>query len=125
MAGSVVKFDDPVTLLNNTCTAMMRRKGKDLSARQLGILLTCYLQRGPHTVSDLATELNATKPQITRAVGRLEAFGFLQRKINPSNRRRAVIQRTKKGVGFLHQLRRTIADVPEIARFAAGEKVAA
>ena len=40
----------------------------DLSARQLAILLTVYLEAPPHTVRGLAHKLNVTKPVITRAL---------------------------------------------------------
>jgi len=38
----------------------------DLSARQLSILLTIYLEPPPHTVRGLAAKLKVTKPVITR-----------------------------------------------------------
>ena len=58
-------------VLRDTVVALVRRDGPDLSARQLGVFLTCYLQEGAHTVRGLAAELNVSKPAITRALDRL------------------------------------------------------
>ena len=47
----------------------------DLSARQLAVLLTIYLETPPHTVRGLAAKLRVTKPVITRA---LDTMGKLE-----------------------------------------------
>ncbi|MBV8913412.1 MAG: MarR family transcriptional regulator, partial [Acetobacteraceae bacterium] len=60
--------DQLVGILRETVAALVRRDGPDLSARQLGVLLTCYLHDGGHTVRGLAAELNVSKPAITRAL---------------------------------------------------------
>ena len=60
--------DAQVGLLRDTVVALVRRDGADLSARQLGVFLTCYLNDGGHTVRGLAAELNVSKPAITRAL---------------------------------------------------------
>ena len=39
--------DQLVGILRDTVVALVRRDGPDLSARQLGVFLTCYLQDGP------------------------------------------------------------------------------
>jgi len=46
--------DQMVGILRETIVALVRRDGPDLSARQLGVFLTCYLLDGGHTVSGLA-----------------------------------------------------------------------
>ena len=63
--------DHMVGILRETVVALVRRDGADLSARQLGVFLTCYLRDGGHTVRGLAAELNVSKPAITRALDRL------------------------------------------------------
>ncbi len=63
--------DQLVGILRDTVVALVRRDGPDLSARQLGVFLTCYLQDGAHTVRGLAADLNVSKPAITRALDRL------------------------------------------------------
>ena len=85
----------------------MRRDAPDLSARQLALLLTVYLTPAPHTVRGLAAELRVSKPAITRAVDRLSLLGLARRKIDETDRRNVLIQRTIKGSVFL----RDIADI--------------
>jgi DNA-binding MarR family transcriptional regulator len=84
---------------------LVRRSGPDLSARQLGVFLTCYLRDGGHTVRGLAAELNVSKPAITRALDRLGELDLARRKIDPLDRRSVLVQRTLKGAAFLRDLR--------------------
>ena len=49
--------DQLVGILRETVVSLVRRDGPDLSARQLGVFLTCYLLDGGHTVRGLAAEL--------------------------------------------------------------------
>lgn len=97
--------DELVNILRDTVVSMVRRDGADLSARQLGVFLTCYLQDGPHTVRGLAAELNVSKPAITRALDRLAELDFARRKVDPADRRSVIVQRTPKGSAFLRELR--------------------
>ena len=46
---------------------IIRRKGPDLSTRQMAILLTVYLTEGPHSVRGLANGLAISKPATSRA----------------------------------------------------------
>jgi hypothetical protein len=73
--------DQLVGILRDTVVALVRRDGPDLSARQLGVFLTCYLQEGAHTVRGLAAELNVSKPAITRALDRLGELDLARRKV--------------------------------------------
>lgn len=97
--------DAQVGLLRDTVVALVRRDGADLSARQLGVFLTCYLNDGGHTVRGLAAELNVSKPAITRALDRLGELDLARRKIDPMDRRSVLVQRTPKGAAFLRDLR--------------------
>ena len=97
--------DQLVNILRDTVVAMVRRDGPDLSARQLGVFLTCYLQDGAHTVRGLAAELNVSKPAITRALDRLGELDLARRKVDPLDRRSVLVQRTLKGAAFLRDLR--------------------
>ncbi len=83
--------------------ASVRRDAPDLSARQMSVLLTVYLTPPPHTVRGLAEHLKVTKPVITRAVDRLGELSFVRRKIDPSDRRSVLLQRTVKGSVFLRE----------------------
>lgn len=97
--------DQLVGILRDTVVALVRRDGPDLSARQLGVFLTCYLQEGAHTVRGLAAELNVSKPAITRALDRLGELDLARRKVDPSDRRSVLVQRTLKGAAFLRDMR--------------------
>jgi DNA-binding MarR family transcriptional regulator len=97
--------DAQIALLRETICSLVRRDGVDLSARQLGVFLTCYLHDGGHTVRGLAADLNISKPAITRALDRLGELDFARRKIDPQDRRSILVQRTTRGAAFLRDLR--------------------
>ena len=97
--------DQMIGILRDTIVALVRRDGPDLSARQLGVFLTCYLQDGAHTVRGLAADLNVSKPAITRALDRLGELDLARRKVDPMDRRSVLVQRTLKGAAFLRDLR--------------------
>jgi DNA-binding MarR family transcriptional regulator len=102
--------DHLVGILRDTVVALVRRDGPDLSARQLGVFLTCYLRDGGHTVRGLAAELNVSKPAITRALDRLGELDLARRKVDPLDRRSVLVQRTTKGTTFLRDLRSIMSE---------------
>jgi DNA-binding MarR family transcriptional regulator len=105
-----------VGILRETVVALVRRDGPDLSARQLGVFLTCYLHDGGHTVRGLAADLNVSKPAITRALDRLGELDLARRKIDPLDRRSVLVQRTVKGQAFLRELRSILTEAGAIIR---------
>ncbi len=107
--------DQLVGTLRDTVVALVRRDGPDLSARQLGVFLTCYLQEGPHTVRGLAADLNVSKPAITRALDRLGELDLARRKVDPLDRRSVLVQRTMKGAAFLRDLRSIMSEASAAA----------
>jgi len=110
MAAAPLSSDQLVGILRDTVVALVRRDGVDLSARQLGVFLTCYLNDGAHTVRGLAQELNVSKPAITRALDRLSELDYVRRKVDPSDRRSVLVQRTVKGAAFLRETRHIMTD---------------
>jgi DNA-binding MarR family transcriptional regulator len=108
--------DQLVGILRDTIVALVRRDGPDLSARQLGVFLTCYLQEGAHTVRGLAADLNVSKPAITRALDRLGELDLARRKVDPMDRRSVLVQRTLKGAAFLRDLRGIMSEAVVISR---------
>jgi DNA-binding MarR family transcriptional regulator len=108
--------DQLVGILRDTVVALVRRDGPDLSARQLGVFLTCYLQDGAHTVRGLAAALNVSKPAITRALDRLGELDLARRKVDPMDRRSVLVQRTLKGSAFLRDMRGIMAEAASGAR---------
>jgi DNA-binding MarR family transcriptional regulator len=91
-------------LLHDLSFAMVRDGEPDLSARQLTILLTIYLEPPPHTVRGLAAKLAVTKPVITRALDTMGRIGLLSRRRDEADRRNVVVQRTVKGALFVERL---------------------
>lgn len=112
--------DALLNVLRDTIVALVRRDGPDLSARQLGVLLTVYLGDGPHTVRGLAAELKVSKPAITRALDRLGELDLARRKVDPMDRRSVLVQRTLKGAAFLRDLRSTMGEAAAAAGKASG-----
>src|SRR5215470_2731061 len=105
MAVASSNTDQLIGVLRDTVVGLVRRDGVDLSSRQLGVFLTCYLRDGAHTVRGLAAELNVSKPAITRALDRLGELDLARRKVDPMDRRSVLVQRTLKGTAFLRDLR--------------------
>jgi DNA-binding MarR family transcriptional regulator len=97
--------DQLLSTLRHTVTALVQRAGPDLSARQLSVLLVCYLEVGPHTVRGLSERLGINKPAITRALDRLGELDLALRIEDANDRRSVNVKRTMKGAGFLRELR--------------------
>jgi len=104
-----------IGILRETIVALVRSDGPDLSARQLAVLLTVYLGEGPHTVRGLASDLNVSKPAITRALDRLGELDLARRKVDPADRRSVLVQRTPKGSAFLQDLQSVMAEAAKAA----------
>jgi len=65
-----------------------------LSARQLAILMSVYLESTSHTVKSLSEKLNVTKAVVSRALDTLTKHGFVKRAPDPSDRRSVIVTRT-------------------------------
>ena len=91
-------------LWHDVSLAMVRDEEPDLSARQITVLITIYLEPQPHTVRALAAKLQVTKPVITRALDTMGRLGLVTRKRDPSDRRNVLVQRTVSGALFLERL---------------------
>ena len=96
--------------------ALVRREGADLSTRQIGVFLICYLETDAQTVRGLAAKLNISRTAICRALNRLSEFDLVHRKTDPLDRRSVLVQRTAIGAGFLRDLQRILADAANEAR---------
>jgi DNA-binding MarR family transcriptional regulator len=106
MSGSVMETGEGLAgVLRATIVELVRRDGPDLSARQLGVFLTCYLDAEAQTVRGLAAKLGVSKPAITRALDRLTEFDLVKRKTDPLDRRSVLVQRTPAGMAFSRELR--------------------
>tara|TARA_R110000868_G_scaffold404524_1_gene682796 strand:- start:1703 stop:2083 length:381 start_codon:yes stop_codon:yes gene_type:complete len=95
----------------------VRRDTPDLTARQLAVLLTVYIENPPHTVRGLAATLNVSKPAITRALDRLGEYGFVRRRPDETDRRSVLVQRTVKGSVFLTEFGDLVVNASSGTRF--------
>jgi DNA-binding MarR family transcriptional regulator len=99
-----------VNVLRDTVVALVRQDGPDLSARQFGVFLTCYLEGDAQTVRGLASALDVSKPVISRALDRLADFDLVRRKADPTDRRSVLVQRTSAGTAYLKDIRSILRD---------------
>ena len=76
---------------------LVRDNERDLTDRQMAVLLTVYLAPPPHTVRGLATKLGVTKPVITRALDTMGGLGLLTRRRDDGDRRNVLVHRTLEG----------------------------
>jgi DNA-binding MarR family transcriptional regulator len=107
--------EDLTPVLRKTMVSLVRMEGADLTARQLGIFLTVYLEKGPHTVRGLAALFDVCKPAVSRALDRLGECDLARRKADPRDRRSVLVQRTDRGWAFLAEVRRAMGEAAECA----------
>ncbi|WP_454853340.1 MarR family transcriptional regulator [Rhizobium binxianense] len=82
----------------------VREDDRDLTLRQMAILLHIYLVPPPHTVRGLAATLDVTKPVITRALDTMGEMGLVDRVRDERDRRNVIIKRTVAGALYLEKL---------------------
>jgi DNA-binding MarR family transcriptional regulator len=102
-------YEQQVDILRQTVIALVRRESPDLTARQLGVFLTCYLDDEAQIVRGWAAKLKVSKPAITRALDRLSEFDLVRRKTGPLDRRSVSAQWTATGMAFLRDLKKILA----------------
>lgn len=89
----------------------------DLSLRQLGTMLTCYLADGPQPIRGLQQQLGLGDAALKRTLDRLESLRFTRATRDRSSRRRYLVHRTRRATEFLDRLfasirrRRAVHDV--------------
>jgi DNA-binding MarR family transcriptional regulator len=89
----------------------VRDQEPDLSARQMAILLTIYLEAPPHTVRGLAGKLAVSKPVITRALDSMGKHNLVTRRRDEHDRRNVLVQRTVIGALYLERLGDAVRDL--------------
>ena len=94
--------------------------GPDLTARQTALMLTVYLEAGPHTVRALAQRLSVGKPAIVRAIDTLQDVGLVERRPDPADRRNIFVVGTEAGAERLStyaaSIARRIAEITQVNR---------
>lgn len=99
-----IRPSQALKLWHDVVLELVRAADQDLTARQMSILLTVYLEPPPHTVRGLALKLDVTKPAITRALDTLGTNKLLSRKRDESDRRNVIVTRTVAGALYLERL---------------------
>lgn len=94
--------------------ALVQGDEKDLTQRQMAILLIVYLETPPHTVRGLASHLGVTKPVITRALDTMGKMKLVTRRRDEHDKRNVVISRTVEGALYLEKLADLISQKAEI-----------
>jgi DNA-binding MarR family transcriptional regulator len=83
---------------------LVRDGQQDLTARQMAVLLTVYLEPPPHTVRGLARKLGVTKPVVTRALDTMGQLGLVTRRRDEADRRNVLVHRTVQGALAVERL---------------------
>lgn len=99
-----IRPSQALKLWHDVTLALVKDGDQDLTARQMTILLTVYLEPPPHSVRGLAKKLGVTKPAITRALDTMGRMKLLDRRRDESDRRNVVILRTVEGALHLEHL---------------------
>lgn len=94
----------------------VRRDPRDLTQRQMAVVLSVYRSTTPLTVRALAADLAVGKPAITRALDRLEALGLVRRMKDLRDKRSIVIGRTVAGAVYLQEWAERIVAAGAAAR---------
>ncbi|MEL6920340.1 MAG: MarR family winged helix-turn-helix transcriptional regulator [Pseudomonadota bacterium] len=106
----VLKPSQALTLWRDVALHEVANREHDLTTRQMGILLTIYMEPPPHTVRGLAALLNVTKPVITRALDTMGHMKLVTRRRDPDDRRNVIIGKTVDGALYLERFSDLIAD---------------
>jgi DNA-binding MarR family transcriptional regulator len=93
--------DDLLGLLHEALTALVRRGGYDLTARQFALLLIVYSEDGPHTISGLAARLATPRSVAAHSLDVLEGAGLVARMRDPDDRRSALVCRTETDLDYV------------------------
>lgn len=101
---TVVTGGQNVSLIRGTMLELVRRDGRDLTARQLTTLLTVYLEDTVHSVSSIANMLQISRPGVTRILDRLVEGDLVSRAEDAADRRRVLVYRTRAGAHFVQDL---------------------
>lgn len=102
--GYELRPSQALKLWHDVTLGLVRAENTDLSARQMTVLLTVYLEPPPHTVRGLAAKLGVTKPAITRALDTMGRMKLLDRRRDKKDKRNVVVVRTVEGALYVDRL---------------------
>jgi DNA-binding MarR family transcriptional regulator len=96
--------DQALDVLRGTVIESVRHDPRDLTQRQMAVILSVYLSATPLTVRALSADLAIGKPAISRALDRLETLGLVRRMADLRDKRSIVVGRTVPGAVYLREL---------------------
>lgn len=99
-----ISFDQALDILKGAVIDSVRNDPRDLTQRQMAVVLSVYLSSNPLTVRALAADLGVGKPAITRALDRLESLDLVKRMIDIRDKRSIIIGRTVAGAVYLREM---------------------
>ncbi len=99
-----ISADPRMIALRGTLLALVRRDGRDLTARQLTAFLSVYMDEATYSVSSLADLLHISRPGVTRIMDRLIEFDLVAREEDREDRRRVLVRHTPRGAAFFREL---------------------
>lgn len=104
-----MRGENGIEALRRITTSSVASDSQDMSARQIGVIMTCLLTPKPHTIRGLAKTLNISKPAVTRAVDRLVELGYAERQRDPADGRSVFVKPTSSGNSFIKRTKRMAA----------------
>lgn len=99
-----LSVDQALDVLRGAVVESVRHDPRDLTQRQMAVILLVYLSSTPMTVRALSAELAIGKPAISRALDRLEELGLVRRMADLRDKRSIVVGRTVPGAVYLREL---------------------
>ena len=99
--GDILNRAEALELWHRVNLGSVLSAAPDLSARQMAILTTVYMEAGPHTVRSLAQRLDITISPVTRALDTLGRHSLVDRGPDPADKRSVLVHRTAQGSRFL------------------------
>ncbi|WP_235870782.1 MarR family winged helix-turn-helix transcriptional regulator [Rhodococcus xishaensis] len=101
--------DDEVSRLRVTLGRISRQVDRQTSDRELTktqfSILTTAVRRGPIRASEMAEIETVNPTMLSRAIGKMEGAGLLQRSEDPEDRRAVVVSATSEGIALHAELR--------------------
>ena len=104
-----------VGVLYHTCLTLVREPGRDLTARQITVFLTCLLQPEPQTPRNLTSRLGVSPPAICHALDKLERLDLVERRTDPRDRRSVVILPRPAGWALLQRIQDIVVQAAAVA----------
>ena len=96
-------------LWRDVLSARVAGDGRDMTERQMAILLTVYTLPPPHTVRGLSMALKIAKPAVTRALDTLGREDLIRRRRDDRDRRNVFVEPTQKGSAFVERFGASVA----------------